>query len=192
MLKAIFTALMLIITAAGTVTAVPGGKEKSPDELVYIRETFYAGVEDEEKTDELMAYIESEYSENTETYPAPILAYYGAGEALYAKHSINPVSKVVYLTSGIDMISEALEEKPQNLELRFLRFSILHHLPEILGYSNETYEDAGVIYTLMTNNDDFDLPASLVEGIREFMIESERLTDEQTSRLRALSFAIEE
>jgi hypothetical protein len=103
----------------------------------FIRSEFYASIEDEEKTYELEHFIINKYSDDYSKYNPIILAYYGGVQALKAKHAFNPVSKLSHLISGLNRLKEAIGKSPDNLEIRFMRFSILDNVPAILGYGDE-------------------------------------------------------
>lgn len=152
----------------------------------YLRTNFYVAVDNKKVTYELISFIEQMFDTNIESYKPVILAYRGALEALQAKHTYNPFSKVSYLISSLRKIEHAVENKPDCLEIRFIRFSILHHLPGILGYNNELREDAEAIVSLLSLKDYSNLNSEIQKGIIEFMLESKRLTEIQESKIKKL------
>jgi hypothetical protein len=154
-----------------------------------LRHTFYSAVEDEDKVDALFSLIKDRFSSNISKYPSIILAYFGAGETLIAKHSYNPFKKVSYLNSGLEKIEKAITKTPDNLEIRFIRFSILHYIPSFLGYSNEREEDLNSIYNLLLKKDYSEVTMSIQNGIKNFLLESGRLTKTQQQALMNLKIA---
>jgi hypothetical protein len=56
-----------------------------------------------------------------------------------------------------------------------------------LGYCKEREDDLKVIYHLLLKQDYTHLRADIQKGIVEFLLDSERLSKEQTSRLKKLS-----
>lgn len=158
--------------------------------LNYIRNQFYLSIEDENETEKLIEYIHKKFKRDITKYEPVILAYYGALEALKGKHAFNPFTKLSYLNSSMEKIGESIKKEPYNLEIRFLRFSILHHLPSILGYSKERKEDAIIIYDLLLLKDYSMLEKDIQKGIVEFMIESERLSKKQVNELRKIASAL--
>lgn len=155
--------------------------------LNFIRTQFYLSIENEEETEKLIEFIYKKFSRDFSKYEPIILAYYGSLEALKGKHAFNPFNKLSYLNSSMEKIGESIKQEPYNLEIRFLRFSILHHLPSILGYSKERKEDMIIIYDLLLLKDYSILGKEIQKGIVEFMIESERLSKKQVNELKKIS-----
>lgn len=157
----------------------------------FLRNGFYAAVENEEKVNQLEQYIISRYSEDYSSYSPLILAYYGGIQALKAKHAFNPVSKLSHLISGLNRLEEAVAESPANLEIRFMRFSILDHVPGFLGYSEERESDTEDICRLLLQKDYSSTGYEIQKGMAEYMLESGRLNKNQERLIRDLvsSFA---
>lgn len=157
----------------------------------HLRNEFYAAIEDENKNVALEEFIIRKYSENYSDYSPIVLAYYGGVQALKAKHAFNPISKLSHLISGLNRLEEALNKSPDNLEIRFMRFSILDHVPGILGYSEEREADRDKICALLLKKDYSSLNYEIQKGIAEYMISSERLNGEQKTDILDLisSFA---
>jgi hypothetical protein len=63
-----------------------------------------------------------------------LLCYKGVAEMMQAKHVFNPFNKLAKFKTGKSMIEESISRDPDDLELRFLRFSIQSNLPGFLGY----------------------------------------------------------
>lgn len=152
--------------------------------LSEIREIYYAGVEDDHYVDTLQTVIYENFGRDTDNYPVKILAYYAGLDALKSKHAFWPFSKMNYLSSSMDIFAKAIEKAPESLEIRFMRFSILHYVPGILGYGNEKEEDLKVIYNLLLSKNNIELDYDIQEGIAQFLIESGRLVDEQVQTLK--------
>ncbi len=152
----------------------------------FIRQTFYKAVEDENKLLELTRYFEQHYSKNYDAYPPLILAYYGGAEALKAKYAFNPFSKLSYLNTSLEYLADAINKSPQNLEIRFLRYSILVHLPGILGYGKEEMDDQKMILNLLETKNYGGLSKDIYTGIIEFMIEKGVLSPEELKQLKIL------
>ncbi len=151
-----------------------------------LRTTFYKAVEDEDQVDVLLEQIQIRFSENLAIYPPIVLAYYGAAETLIAKHSYNPYKKWKYLKDGLEKIEKAINKSPNSLEIRFIRFSILHYIPSFLGYSKEREEDLSIIYHLLLKRDYSEVNFSVQNGIKNFLLDSERLSKEKELMLKNL------
>ena len=149
-----------------------------------IREVYYQAVEDEDKIDILSDLIQEKFSEYPGTYPSLILAYYGSLDALRAKHAFWPFSKMSYLSTSMEIFKKAISEDPDNLEIRFMRFSILDHVPGFLGYGDELNSDIQIILKLLTENNFEYLGSDIQKGIIEYMLDCGRLDSEQVSLLK--------
>ncbi len=169
------------------------GLSVNPDSasMNFLRNEFYAAVENEDKVDVLEQYITTRYSEDYTSYSPVILAYYGGIQALKAKHAFNPISKLSHLISGLNRLEEAVEKSPENLEIRFMRFSILDHVPGFLGYSEEREADKDTICSLLLKKDYSSPGYKIQKGMAEYMLESGRLSRQQESLIQDLisSFA---
>ncbi len=175
--------LLFVGSSAGVNIKASDIDEKTKE---YIRTTFYAGVEDESKAEELKNYIDKKFGKKLKSMSPFVLAYLGGAETLLAKHAINPFTKLDLLNSGLDKIAFAIKKQPNSLEIRFMRFSILHFIPAILGHSKERDEDLEVIYGLLLKKDYSELDKKTQTGLVKFLLESERLDKNKSAKLRTL------
>ena len=160
------------------------------DNLNQIRKLFYESVENEVKLEELENLFENKFSGKALIYNPTLLAYSGAIEALKAKHAFNPFKKFNYVLSSLEILERAVKRDEQNLEIRFIRFSILHNLPGIFGYSKERKADVDEIVSQLSKKDYVKYDPKLQKYVIEFMLESERLNDAQTRQLKKLAVAL--
>ncbi len=158
--------------------------------LTQIRKLFYEAVESEDKLEELENLFNRKFSEKAFVYRPLLLAYTGAIEALKAKHAFNPFSKFSHVVSSLDILEKAVDRDLHNLEIRFIRFSILHNLPGILGYGKEREADIVEICNQLSKKDYVSYDPKLQKNVIDFMLESERLTDSQTLQLKKLAVAL--
>ncbi|NWF90363.1 MAG: hypothetical protein HXY50_12995 [Ignavibacteriaceae bacterium] len=158
--------------------------------LGQIRLLFYQSVEDEDKLTQLEQYIQNQFVNNSKSYSPIILAYLGGIEALKGKHAFNPFTKLNHVVSALDILERAVEKDLHNLEIRFIRFSILHHLPAILGYGKEREADIKEICYLLAKKDYASYDLTLQKNVIRFMIESERLSDSQLLQLKKLAVSL--
>ncbi|RZL18621.1 MAG: hypothetical protein EOO89_05690 [Pedobacter sp.] len=66
-----------------------------------------------------------------------LLCYKGVAEMIQAKHVFNPFNKLAKFKNGKTLIEESISRDPDDLELRFLRFSIQSNLPGFLNYDTQ-------------------------------------------------------
>lgn len=158
--------------------------------LSQIRKLFYEAVENEVKLEELENLFENKFSGKALIYNPLLLAYSGAIEALKAKHAFNPFRKFNYVLSSLEILERAVKRDEHNLEIRFIRFSILHNLPGIFGYSKERKADMDEIVSQLSKKDYVKYDPKLQKYVIEFMLESERLNDAQIRQLKKLAVAL--
>lgn len=148
-----------------------------------LRLNYYKAVEEEKYIDTFNAFIDTNFSQEEISGNSVLDAYKAAIVAVKAKHAFWPFTKMTYLNESMELFEKVIADSPDNLEIRFLRFTILHYIPGILGFSDERDEDLVKIVELLSERDFADIPDDLVEGIYNFMIESDRLNEQQQTRL---------
>jgi len=172
--------LIILFSASIYANGNPSKKERIDlDVLENIRTNYYASVEDEDKVEEIEKFISKHFSENKESYPNLILAYVAALESVKSKHAFWPFTKLSYFKKSMELFKQVVDNDPENLEIRFLRFTILHYVPAILGHSTERQTDADVIVRQLLKKDYSSINPEIQQGIAEFMIESKRLSNHQ-------------
>ena len=69
------------------------------------------------------------------------LAYLGAYQTIWANHVFNPLSKLQTFNKGKKNIELAVKNAPDNIEIRYIRFSVQKNAPAFLGYNSHLKED---------------------------------------------------
>lgn len=183
-MKGLLLFLLLIhspVLANGKVKS--GSHEIDLDVMEFIRTNYYSSVENEDLVEEIEKYIVKNFSSNQEQYPNLILAYMAALQSVKSKHAFWPLTKLEYFNKSMELFTTVVGKEPNSLEIRFLRFAILHHVPGILGHSSERQEDANTIVRLLLLKDYSSIKAEIQQGIAEFIIRSKRLLPFQEKRL---------
>lgn len=175
-----FLFVLLLFGLTGQLTA-----QEAPD-IHQVRKQFYAAIEQEDSAEALYSKLQSALGLRADKQGAVLYAYYGAAETLLGKHAFNPYNKWKYLQSGLSKLQTAISKQPDNIEIRFLRFSILHYIPSFLGYGKERESDLETLYRLFISRAPSDLPSSIYKGAVEFVIKSDRLTKSQNTELQKL------
>lgn len=111
------------------------------------------------------------------------LAYIGSLEALKAKHTWNPYQKLSYMEEFNRIINEAIKRMPDNLEIRFLRYTIQYHTPSFLGYSKNLEEDKRVIIDNFVKKKFMTSNKSLITDVYQFMVETKSLSAEEKIKM---------
>lgn len=148
-----------------------------------IREDYITAINSSEKADEL--YNQLSAIKN----PDPLLlAYLGSVQALKAKHAWNPVSKLSYLNQGFKTINHAVAKAPNEIEVRFLRFSLEYYVPSFLGFSKNLAVDKVKIIELLQKQNPIklDIDKTILKNMIYFMVHSDECTPEELAILEKI------
>ena len=110
-------------------------------------------------------------------------AYMGALDALKAKHSWNPYSKIKYLNTSEKLMQQAVNADPHNIEILFIRFSIQHNVPAFLGYGKNLVGDREQMITQIGNKNYGTADRELTINIIKFLIDSKRCSPAENDKL---------
>jgi len=84
------------------------------------------------------------------------LAYLGAYQTIWANHVFNPLSKLATFKKGKNNIELAISKEPENVEIRYIRFSVQKNAPAFLRYNSHLKEDRDFLVKNKKNiNSDF-------------------------------------
>nr|WP_199162757.1 hypothetical protein [Elizabethkingia sp. ASV34] len=113
--------------------------QKDKGDLEFVRSNYNKAVADK---DLCALMIRDLQQTDNETLP---LAYLGGLETVWAKHAVNPISKLKTFNKGKRKIEQAVQKEPENIEIRFIRLSVQKHAPSFLGYNKNIKEDLSFI-----------------------------------------------
>lgn len=148
-------------------------------EIAVLKLNMVKAVEDAKLTDSLFKDL-SKLSHKTPL----IFGYIGTLEALKAKHAWNPYNKIKYVSRSLTTLQKAIDLDGENMEIRFMRFSIEHFTPSFLGFSKDLDTDRKEIIKHYQNNNFGSANDELVKNIAKFMIETKRCTAEEVKNLK--------
>jgi hypothetical protein len=111
------------------------------------------------------------------------LAYKGVARSLVAKNSWNPMEKLRFLNEAAGFFKQAVRHAPENIEIRFLRFSIEHYTPSFVGLSNHLREDKDVFLTNLHRFAEFELTEEEVRLMANFLEESKRCSRKELENM---------
>ncbi len=114
------------------------------------------------------------------------LAYKGCTEALKAKHAWNPYNKLDYMNSFDKIITEAVLKSSDDIEIRFLRYSVQLNTPKYLGLSKNLAEDKSMIINLFLQKKFKNKDKVLVTEIYQFMLKSNVLSNNERDSMLAV------
>ena len=151
------------------------------NDIKKIREDYIAAINDSKKADELCSELSAIKN------PDPlILAYLGSVQAIRAKHAWNPVNKMSFLKQGFRTINLAIAKDPNQLEVRFLRFSLQYYVPSFLGYSKNIETDKNKIIDLLQKKElsSLKVDKKILKDMVNFMIDSKKCDADEIAILR--------
>ena len=146
-----------------------------------LRKDYILSVDDSQKADDVCKKLEAIKNPDALT-----LAYLGSIQAIKGKHAWNPVNKMSYLKQGFTTIDKAVVKDPNQLEVRFLRFSLQYYVPAFLGYSKNLIVDKDKIVSLIKNTtaSDLKMEKEVFKNIVKFMIDSKKCTAQEVMVLK--------
>ncbi|WP_207535475.1 hypothetical protein [Desertivirga arenae] len=166
--------MRLVLLLFSMIFTIPAGAY----DLNAIRLEFYKSVDDAGVANALFKKLKG-----IEKKDALLLAYLGSTEAVKAKHAWNPYNKLSLLKAGSKKLEQAVGEDPNNLEIRFLRFSMEHYLPTFLGSSKHLDEDRKQIVKLIGAEKLGTVDKALLKNIISFMKETKRCSSSELAIL---------
>lgn len=114
-----------------------------------------------------------------------VVAYKASARALMARHAWNPYHKYGYVREALRLFGQAIRLEPQQLEIRFLRFAVLHYMPGFLYESEDLEEDKAVMKDQFAHYRDAGLSHAQARTFLEFYQESGRFSQDELNTLTA-------
>lgn len=145
------------------------------------RKKYFEAIGNERKIERLLKQLQG-----IENPSALLLAYRAACESMKAQFSWNPYTKLAQVNKSFDLFKEAIKEDSQNVEIRFLRFSVQHNVPDFLRKNREFEEDKDVLLENFekTNFDEADSDTEFRQFIIGYLKDSGRFEKNELEVLR--------
>ena len=151
----------------------------STKEITVLKNDLVKAVENTRLTDSLYNKLDKLTNKT-----ALVTAYFGTLEALKAKHSWNPYNKIKYVKGALNKMQKAIDMDRENMEIRFMRFSIEHYTPSFLGFSKDLQVDRKEIIKHYQHENFGLADQDLIKNVAKFMINSKRCTPEEIKVLK--------
>lgn len=147
----------------------------SEPDISALRSLYYQAVTDESSFTKLSKLLVS-----VDTKSPPVLVCYkGATEMIAAKYAINPFLKLGKFKKGRLLIEQAIKRDAEDVEMRFLRFSIQTNLPAFLGYGHKIKDDKDFLINEINDITD----QSLKNNVISYLSSSKYCTAEDLKRI---------
>jgi hypothetical protein len=147
------------------------------DELVNLRKQYEKAANNQRVANELLKQLEK--------MPAatPIhVGYTGAVNMILAKFLYNPINKLESFNKGKDLLELAIKEAHDDVELRFLRYTIQSNTPSFLGYNSDMKTDKAFLLWRVDDVTDKDLQMRIVS----FLLANSSLSETEINILKSI------
>ena len=106
-----------------------------------------------------------------------LLGYKGCVTMMKAKYGFNPFSKFSYFKKGKSLLEKAIDHDAQNIELRYLRFTVQINAPGFLGYRKNIPEDKTFLLNSIKNISDEYLKQAVIHVLKnsDYVTREEKL-----------------
>ncbi len=104
-----------------------------------------------------------------------LVAYKGAATAMKGKYEKGVKEKTAVFKAGVSLVEYAIEQEPDNIEIRFVRLSIQQNSPKFLKYKTHLEEDKEFVLTNYKNIQSSELKSYL----KDYILHSNNFTGEE-------------
>ena len=168
-----------IIILLGLSFMVSWASASNQEEVKRVRAAIMRGIVNEKVNDSLLKVLKEINA------PSPIMqAYLGTSLSLVAKHAWDPYTKIKYLIKSEAELKKAIAREPENLEIRFMRFSIESNCPGFIGFSKNIEADKKIIIKQLVNRQFGLVDAALAYKMTKFLFDSKRLNTSEINELK--------
>jgi len=108
---------------------------------------------------------------------AVLVAYKGASIALLARQSKTIKEKKEEFLNGVSWLKHAIEQEPNNIEIRFVRIGIQENTPKLLKYKGNIEEDK----LFLIKQFRYIKSATLKNHIKDYILQSKVFSGEEKS-----------
>ncbi len=107
-----------------------------------------------------------------------LVAYKGAVMTLSAKYTRENMERKNLFKDGVSLLEYAVSQKPENIEIRCLRFSIQENSPKFLKYKSNIQEDKAFILNQYENTNS----KAVKDFVKSFVLQSTEFNTEEKQR----------
>ncbi len=128
-----------------------------------IRQLYQSAAVNEDACDKLIHMLDKTTSENNLLFSG----YKACATMLRAKYVFNPFTKWSHFYNGKNMLEKTILTDENNIELRYLRFTIQTNVPSFLGYKNEIEADKLFLLRSIKTLSDENLKTSILSFLKK-------------------------
>jgi len=139
-----------------------------------VRLLFQKSVTDKASCKKLVAVL-NQYNESNNT---TLAAYNACATMTMANYCLNPFSKLSYFNDGKSLLEKCIIHQSENIEVRYLRFTVQSSSPIFLGYNKSIQEDKDFLLTHFSTLNDQQLKQMIISFLKssEYLSLSEKQT----------------
>tara|TARA_B110000196_G_C21144410_1_gene665725 strand:- start:2594 stop:3085 length:492 start_codon:yes stop_codon:yes gene_type:complete len=135
----------------------PMFSQGSETSLIEIREIFYQATEKSESAELLNTILTNKLISKDVT----LQGYKGVSLMLLARYALSPYKKIYYFNKGKTLLENAIEKDRENIELRYLRYTVQLKAPKFLNYKYALSNDLNLIMIHLCEINDLDLKSRI-------------------------------
>lgn len=143
-----------------------------------LREQYYQAAKKSELAKDFYRKLDS-FNEAEGTL---VLGYKGMASFMLAHHAKNPIAKLKYFNEGKNHLEKAIHLDPENLELRYLRFTVQTSAPEFLGYRKSIHADKKFILDSIYDRKSTD--KDLINRMVEYVLRTKYCTTKEKKKVK--------
>ena len=128
--------LLFLALALTSLCMSPNTMSPTPSQWIQIRTAYRTALSDNNQLSSFETFCKSHSQTD-----AVAQAYYATALALRARASISPTSKLSLANQAQTLLNSAAIRQPQNLEIRFLRYSFEYGTPSFLNLKKNMVAD---------------------------------------------------
>ena len=111
---------------------------------------------------------------------ALMIAYNGAAHVFLANHYFNPYSKLTTLNTGLKSINQAVNSATEDVEIRFIRFSIEENIPGFVPFTSHISNDKAFLLKKISKQH------SYFSTMKAYLLASASLSAQEKAIIKAL------
>ena len=140
-----------------------------------VRLLYEKSATDDSSCEKLMHLLENYDEANNPT----LAGYRASATMMMANYVFNPFTKLSYFNKGKKLLEKCIEADPDNIELRYLRYTIQCNAPRFLGYNESISSDKD----FLLNGFSYLKAAQLKEMIISYLNTSDQLSLAEKQKL---------
>ena len=147
-------------------------------EVADLRKVYYQATKDKKTYDQLARHL-AKYEGNDVMVQGFQAGIAGVG----AKYASGFYAKLKLVRTASHAFEKVVKKDPHNPEIRFLRYTIEHHIPRYLLMSGHMQEDKKIVLNGLLTYPRSGIDAEVFKLMREYFLRSDHSTEEERKML---------